>query len=81
MTPSGDAPPRFGDCHLGRTRGTDLIVAKGNLKLWMALTKAWDQKLLEQAATVRLLKRAGSNENQVRPGKVALFGPLMAGRP
>ena len=57
-----------------------MIAANGNSNLRLALSKARDQKLLEQAATVRLLKRAGSNTNLIRPGTLALFGPLMTGR-
>ena len=57
-----------------------MITAKGSSNLRLALNKARDQKLLEQAATVRLLRRAGSNTNLLRPGTLALFGPLMTGR-
>ena len=57
-----------------------MIAAKGTPNLRLALTKARDQKLQEQAATVRMLRRAGSHVSHVRPGTLALFGPLMTGR-
>ena len=57
-----------------------MIAAKGNPSLRLALTKARDQKLQEQAATVRMLQRAGSNVSHLRPGTLALFGPLITAR-
>ena len=62
------------------TKGANMIAAKGNPNLRLALAKARDQKLLEQAATVRMLQRAGSSVSHLRPGTLALFGPLMTGR-
>ena len=46
-------------------------------KLRLNLAKARETRILEQAATVRRLKRAGSQITHVRPGTVALFSPLL----
>ena len=46
----------------------------------LALSKARERKLLEQAATARLLKQAGSNVRRVRPGTFALFSLLLTKR-
>jgi len=50
--------------------------ATANMKLNLA--KARETRILEQAATVRRLKRAGSQITHVRPGTVALFSPLLS---
>ena len=49
--------------------------AIANMKLNLA--KARETRILEQAARVRRLKRAGSQITHVRPGTVALFSPLL----
>ena len=45
--------------------------------LHLALSKAREKKLLEQAATARLLKRAGSDARSVQPGTLRLFSLLL----
>ena len=49
-------------------------------ELHLALAKAREQKLQEQAATTRLLKRAGSKTRNVRPNTIWLFNLLLTGR-
>ena len=44
------------------------------------LAKARESRVLEQAATVSRLRRAGSQITHVRPGTVALFSPLLRSR-
>ena len=44
------------------------------------LDKARELRVLEQAATVSRLRRAGSQITHVRPGTVALFSPLLSSR-
>ena len=44
------------------------------------LDKARESRVLEQAATVSRLRRAGSQITHVRPGTVALFSPLLSSR-
>ena len=44
------------------------------------LAKARESRMLEQAATVSRLQRAGSQITHVRPGTVALFSPLLRSR-
>ena len=44
------------------------------------LAKARESRVLEQAATVGRLRRAGSQITHVRPGTVALFSPLLRSR-
>ena len=45
--------------------------------LHLALFKARERKLLEQTATARLLKQAGSDVRRVRPGTLTLFSLLL----
>ena len=51
-----------------------------NPNLHLALSKAREMKLQEQAATARLLKQAGSNVRRIRPGTLALFSKLLTKR-
>jgi len=44
------------------------------------LDEARESRVLEQAATVSRLRRAGSQITHVRPGTVALFSPLLSSR-
>ena len=44
------------------------------------LDKVRESRVLEQAATVSRLRRAGSQITHVRPGTVALFSPLLSSR-
>jgi hypothetical protein len=44
------------------------------------LAKARETRMMEQAASVRRLRRAGSQITHVRPGTVALFSPLLRTR-
>jgi hypothetical protein len=52
--------------------------ATANLKLNIA--KARETRMVEQAASVRRMRRAGSQITHVRPGTVALFSPLLRSR-
>ena len=52
--------------------------ATANMKLNLA--KARETRVNEQAASVRRLKRAGSQVTHVRPGTMALFSPLLRKR-
>ena len=52
--------------------------ASPNLQL--ALTKAREAKLQEEAATGRLLKRAGSKGSQIKPNTLAIFALLLSKR-
>ena len=49
-------------------------------ELHLALAKAREQKLKEQAATTLLLKQAGSKVRQVRPNTIGLFNQLLTSR-
>ena len=51
-----------------------------NPNLQLAIAKARETKLLEEAATARLLKDAGSKIRHLRPGTMALFGALLTKR-
>ena len=44
------------------------------------LAKARETRMMEQAASVHRLRRAGSQITHVRPGTVALFSPLLRKR-
>ena len=44
------------------------------------LDEVRESRVLEQAATVSRLPRAGSQITHVRPGTVALFSPLLSSR-
>ena len=48
--------------------------------LQLALAKARERKLQEQAATTRLLKQAGSKIGHVRPNTIGLFNLLLTSR-
>ena len=50
-----------------------MFTPMANPNLHLALSKARERKLLEEAATVRLLKQAGSNLRRIRPGTLTLF--------
>ena len=52
--------------------------ASTNLKLNIA--KARETRMVEQAASVRRTRRAGSHITHVRPGTVALFSPFLRSR-
>ena len=49
-------------------------------ELHLALAKARERKLQEQAATTRLLKQAGSKVRHVRPNTIGLFSRLLTSR-
>ena len=49
-------------------------------EMHLALAKAREQKLQEQAATTRLLKQAGSKIRNVRPNTIGLFNLLLTSR-
>ena len=51
-----------------------------NPELRLALGKVRERKLQEQAATMRLLKQAGSKIRSVRPNTIGLFTLLLSGR-
>ena len=46
----------------------------------LALSKARERKLLEQAAIARLLKQTGSDVRRFRPSTLTLFGLLLTKR-
>ena len=57
-----------------------MFTPMSNPNLHLALSKARERKLLEQAAAVRLLKQAGSHVRRMRPGTLALFSMLLTKR-
>ena len=57
-----------------------MLTPMANPNLHLALSKARERKLLEEAATVRLLKQAGSHVRRIRPGTLALFSMLLTKR-
>ena len=57
-----------------------MLTPMANPNLHLALSKARERKLLEEAATVRLLKQAGSNVRRMRPGTLALVSMLLTKR-
>ena len=46
--------------------------------LQLALTKAREKKLLNEAATAQVLKRAGSKAGYFQPGTMAMFSLVLA---
>lgn len=57
-----------------------MFTPMANPNLHLALSKARERKLLEEASTVRLLKQAGSHVRRIRPGTLALFSMLLTKR-
>ncbi len=57
-----------------------MFTPMANPNLHLALSKARERKLLEQAATARLLKQAGSDVRRLRPSTLTLFGMLLTKR-
>ena len=57
-----------------------MFTPMANPNLHLALSKARERKLLEQAASVRLLKQAGSHVRRMRPGTLTLFSKLLTKR-
>ena len=48
--------------------------------LQLALTNAREMKLQENAATARLLKRAGSKAGHIQPSTMAMFSMLLTNK-
>ena len=57
-----------------------MVTATVAPSLQLALSKARETKLQEQAGTVWLLKRAGSEVRHGRPDTLGLFGGLLTSR-
>ena len=57
-----------------------MFTPMANPNMHLALSKARERKLLEEAATLRLLKQAGSHVRRMRPGTLALFSMLLTKR-
>ena len=58
----------------------DMFPRQATATMKRNLAKARESRMLEQAATVSRLQRAGSQITHVRPGTVALFSPLLRSR-
>ena len=58
----------------------DMFPRQATASMKRNLAKARESRMLEQAATVSRLQRAGSQITHVRPGTVALFSPLLRSR-
>ena len=58
----------------------DMFPRQATANMKRNLAKARESRVLEQAATVSRLQRAGSQITHVHPGTVALFSPLLRPR-